>query len=214
MGAGGKVPGGQPWGGPHTPPRGSVPVPGLRSAPPWDTEAKTTGSFGRPRCWLRESREPRWAAGEMNDETHENKNGATNSDFAHTPGTGLASPWWVPQQGGISLSVLQGLGRQSRGTRLVKHEDRDFNSHRSDSGIQPLSESAGFIVSESRKHCGWQLAGPWQVGRKPVAADGGWGMDGALRRSHGDLGKRLGRSTHRNKRAWPEPSGGQQEFLP
>lgn len=131
---------------PLTPAR-SVNAPGLRSVPPWDSEAKTTGRSGRPLCWLRDSRAHCVAHRPANpgtpSETHKNKNDATSSEGARA-GHGACLP--SAGRGGVELaSPFRRWKTRGQapvpGTPLVKHRGWDFNSHRPDSGTQGLAES-------------------------------------------------------------------------
>lgn len=101
----------------------------------------------------------------------------------------------LPLAGHSKVQVASPFYRGKRGravvpgTPLVKLWGWDLSSHRPDSGIQGLAESTVRGVSESRRHQGWRLAGPWQVGGKRAAADGGRSRGEALHRRHGDLEK-------------------------
>lgn len=69
------------------------------------------------------------------------------------------------------------------------------------------------MVSESRRHRGWRLAGPWQVGGKRVSADGGRSRGEALHRSHGVLEKGGAEARNAETALGQSPAGASKSSL-
>lgn len=69
------------------------------------------------------------------------------------------------------------------------------------------------MVSESRRHHGWRLAGPWQVGGNRVAADGGRSRGEALHRSHGVLEKGGAEARNAETTLGQSPAGASKSSL-